>query len=60
MTKLRNCLDTISIYISTYQKYNEGSLFGKWFELSDYADYDDFLEAIKELHKDEEDPEFMF
>ena len=60
MTKLRNCLDTISIYVGTYKKYNEGSLFGKWFELSDYADYDEFLEAIKELHKDEGDPEFMF
>lgn len=60
MAKLRNCLDTISVYVSTYKKYNEGSLFGKWIKLSDYVDYDDFLKAIKELHKDEEDPEFMF
>ena len=42
------------------KKYNEGSLFGKWFELSDYANYEEFLVAIKEFHKDEEDPEFMF
>lgn len=48
------------IYIGTYRKYNEGSLFGKWLTLSDYSDKDEFYEACKELHKDEEDPEFMF
>ncbi|WP_260264062.1 antirestriction protein ArdA [Elizabethkingia ursingii] len=60
MTKLLNCLDTICIYVGTYKKYNEGSLFGKWLSLSDYSDYDELLEAMKELHKDEDDPEFMF
>lgn len=49
-----------AIYVSTYAKYNAGSLFGKWFNLSDFADKDEFMEACKELHKDEEDPEFMF
>lgn len=48
------------IYVGTYAKYNEGSLFGKWMQLSDYSDLDEFIEACKELHKDEEDPEFMF
>lgn len=46
-----------AIYVGTYAKYNAGSLFGKWFDLSDFADKDEFLEACKELHKDEDDPE---
>ena len=49
-----------AIYVGTYAKYNAGSLFGKWFNLSDFADKDEFMEACKELHKDEKDPEFMF
>lgn len=49
-----------AIYVGTYAKYNAGSLFGKWFNLSDFTDKDEFMEACKELHKDEEDPEFMF
>lgn len=48
------------IYVGTYAKYNNGSLFGKWLQLSDYSDLDEFYEACKELHKDEEDPELMF
>ncbi|CAI9680572.1 MULTISPECIES: antirestriction protein ArdA [Elizabethkingia] len=60
MANLLNCLDTVSIYVGTYRKYNEGSLFGKWLHLSDYSDYNDLMEAMKELHKDEEAPEFMF
>ena len=52
--------NTPKIYVGTYKKYNEGSLFGKWLELDDYSDKDDFLTACHELHKDEEDPELMF
>lgn len=48
------------IYVGTYAKYNDGSLFGKWMQLSDYSDLDEFYEACKELHKDERDPELMF
>lgn len=48
-----------AVYVGTYRKYNEGSIFGKWMTLSDYSDYDEFEEACRELHKDEEDPEFM-
>ena len=59
MTKLTNCLDTASIYVSTYAKYNNSSLYGKWFNLSEYGSYDDLVEAMRELHKDEKDPEFM-
>jgi antirestriction protein len=51
---------TPQIYVGTYKKYNEGSLFGKWLDLTDYSDKDEFLEVCYELHKDEEDPELMF
>lgn len=60
MTKLTNCLDTASIYVGTYAKYNNGSLYGKWLNLSDYSDYDELLTAMYKLHSDESDSEFMF
>lgn len=49
-----------SIYVGTYAKYNDGSIFGKWLKLSDYTDRKEFYEACAELHSDEEDPEYMF
>lgn len=48
------------IYCGTYAKYNEGSLFGEWLNLSDYCDKEEFWKACTELHNDEEDPEIMF
>ena len=51
---------TMRIYVGTYAKYNDGNLFGKWLDLEDYADRDDFYEACTELHNDEDDPELMF
>lgn len=48
------------VYVGTYNKYNEGSLFGKWLDMSDYDNYEDFIAACKELHKDEDEPELMF
>ena len=56
---MENILEA-SVYVGTYGKYNDGSLFGKWLELSDYEDKDAFYTACKELHKDESDPELMF
>lgn len=53
-------LSEVRVYVGTYNKYNNGSLFGKWLDLSDYPDKDEFLEACRELHEDEQDPEFMF
>jgi antirestriction protein len=47
------------LYVGTYRKYNEGSIFGKWLDLDDFEDYEAFVTACKELHKDEADPEFM-
>ncbi|MGJ1538006.1 antirestriction protein ArdA [Sphingobacterium multivorum] len=48
------------VYVGTFHKYNTGSLYGKWFELSDYSDIEEFYDACKELHADEEDPEYMY
>ena len=48
------------VYVGTYAKYNSGSIAGKWLDLSDYSDKDEFLAACAELHKDESDPELMF
>ncbi|MBB4806990.1 antirestriction protein [Chryseobacterium defluvii] len=59
MTNLTNCLQNACIYVGTYAKYNNGSLYGKWLNLTDYSDYDELLEAMHDLHKDEHDPEFM-
>ena len=46
-------LSEARVYVGTYNKYNNGSLFGKWLDLSDYSDKDEFMEACRELHKDE-------
>ena len=51
---------TMHIFVGTYKKYNEGSLFGKWLDLEDYNNKEEFLEACADLHKDEDDPEYMF
>jgi antirestriction protein len=51
---------TIQIYVGTYAKYNNGSIEGAWIDLDDMSDADTFDETIRELHKDEVDPEFMF
>lgn len=48
------------IYVGTYAKYNSGSIEGKWLDLEDYADKDEFEAACRALHADEDDPEFMF
>ncbi|MCM1577066.1 MAG: antirestriction protein ArdA [Bacteroides sp.] len=46
-------------YVGTYRKYNNGSIEGKWMNLSDYSTYSDFVNACKEVHKDERFPELM-
>ena len=48
-----------SVYVGTYAKYNSGSIAGAWLSLEGH-DQDSFLEACRELHSDEKDPEFMF
>ena len=50
---------TPKVYVSTYAKYNDGSLEGEWVDLTDFDTYEDFVDYCKDLHKDENDPEFM-
>lgn len=52
--------DGIGIYVGTYRKYNDGSLFGMWLDLENFTDAEEFFEVCRALHADEEDPEFMF
>lgn len=51
---------TPAVYVGTYHKYNCGSIFGKWFDLTEFDGREDFYEACKALHADEWDAEFMF
>lgn len=48
-----------AVYVGTYRKYNNGSLFGEWVDLTKFDTYEDFMRYIRKLHKDERDPEFM-
>ncbi len=50
---------TPKIYVGTYAKYNNGSIKGDWFDLTDYSDFDELLEAVLKVHQDEQDPELM-
>lgn len=59
METITNLLDA-KVYVGTYSKYNNASIYGEWLNLSDFSDKEDFLLACKKIHKDEEDPEFMF
>lgn len=52
--------ETPRLYVGTYGAYNSGSLRGKWMDLEDYVDAEEFYQACRELHKVEHDPEFMF
>lgn len=50
----------IKLYVGTFRKYNEGSVFGDWITLTEFDNLKDFYNECRALHKDEEDPEFMF
>jgi antirestriction protein len=55
----KNCMETIKIYVGTYEKYNNGSIEGAWIDVTD-LDKEEFYLKCKELHKEEVDPEFHF
>lgn len=46
-------LNEARIYVGTYSKYNGGNLCGAWLDLSGYSNKEEFYEACKKLHKDE-------
>ncbi len=49
-----------SVYCGTYHKYNSSSLEGEWINLTDFDSKEEFWQYCKELHKDEDDAEYMF
>ncbi|TKT92661.1 antirestriction protein ArdA [Dyadobacter frigoris] len=57
---MKNSQNTPKIYVGTYGRYNSGSLFGKWFDLSDYSDAAEFYKDCYEYHRNEFLPELMF
>ena len=57
---MKNLENTPKIYVGTYGQYNDGSLFGKWFDLSDYSDCKEFYKDCYEYHRNEFLPELMF
>ncbi len=57
---MNTILNKVSVYVGTYKKYNEGNIFGEWLTLGDYESYEEFIQACRELHEDEEEPELMF
>jgi antirestriction protein len=57
---MKNLENTPKIYVGTYGQYNDGSLFGKWFDLLDYSDSKAFYKDCYEYHRNEFLPELMF
>ena len=49
-----------AVYCGTYAKYNNGSLYGMWIDLSTFENYHDFIEFCNRLHANEAEPELMF
>jgi antirestriction protein len=62
---MKNSQNTPKIYVGSYGMYNSGSLFGKWFDLSEYSDVNEFYKHCYEYHRNEffssgSRPELMF
>lgn len=49
----------VRVYVGTWKKYNNGSIYGKWLTLNNYSTYDEFFSACRQVHSNEKDPEFM-
>lgn len=65
MDSTKNLMDKLQtdvprIYVGTYKKYNEGDLSGKWVDLTEFDNEDDFYTYCYKLHDDEDDPQLMF
>lgn len=48
-----------AIYVSTYGKYNDGSLAGLWIGVDTFDSPEELTDFCRRLHADEKDPEFM-
>ena len=49
----------MKVYVSTWAKYNNGNLKGKWVDIEGH-DAESFLEECREIHSDEKEPEFCY
>jgi antirestriction protein len=47
---MNSSITTPAVYVGTYHQYNCGSIFGKWFDLTDFDDEDAFYDACRTLH----------
>lgn len=52
--------EKISIYVTTYRKYNNGNTAGQWVSLISFENSKEFYDYLKMIHSDENEPEFMF
>jgi antirestriction protein len=52
--------DAPSVYVGTYNKYNAGSIKGRWLTLTDYKDKQEFMADCHYIHRDDDDAELMF
>jgi hypothetical protein len=52
-------METIKIYVGTYDKYNCGSIAGAWIDVENLTK-DEFNLKCKELHKEEKTPNLCF
>ena len=52
---MRNLENAPKIYVGTYGQCNGGSLFGKWFDLTNYIELKGFLQDCYEFHRNELD-----
>lgn len=52
--------DKLKIFVSTCHKYACGDASGEWIDLYNHSNLQDFEEAARAIHADEEDPELDF
>lgn len=52
--------DHCEVYVGTYAKYNNGSLFGMWVNMESFDIVEEFKIFCKAIHGNEEDPELMY
>lgn len=52
--------ETPSVWVTTWEKYNEGGLNGMWVNLASFGSYSEFIIFLKAVNADEEFPEFAF
>lgn len=57
---MKSVLDLISVYVTTLEKMKTDDVEGRRLCLGDYETIEEFYDACRKLHKDEEEPIFWF